>query len=102
MLEMLKKGFLMGLGLALMTKEKTESIINELVKKGEISEKEGKEFVEVLMKKSEETQQEMQKKIEALMKEYLCKLDLPSKEELKEITQRLENIEKRLETLSQK
>ena len=59
-------------------------------------------MLEVLMKKSEETQQEMQKKIEALMKEYLCKLDLPSKEELKEITQRLENIEKRLETLSQK
>ena len=100
MLEMLKKGFFMGLGLALMTKEKAEGVINELIKKGEISEKEGKEFVEILMKKSEEAQQELQKKVEVFVQEALRKLDLPSKEEIKEITQRLEAIEKRLEILS--
>ncbi len=100
MLEMLKKGFFIGLGLTLMTKEKAEGIINELIKKGTISEKEGKEFIEILMNKSEETQQELQKKVESLVQEAIRKLDLPSKEEIKEIMQRLEAIERCLETLS--
>jgi polyhydroxyalkanoate synthesis regulator phasin len=61
MLESIKKGFYTGLGLALITKEKAEELAKELVKKGELSEKEGKGFVEEILKKSKEAEQEFEK-----------------------------------------
>ncbi len=97
MLEAVKKGFYMGLGLLLVTKERAESLIDDLVKKGEISQKEGEEFVKELTKKSEEAQQEFQKKIETVVTQAIQKLDLPTKTDLEEIIRRLENIERQLE-----
>ena len=53
MIDLIKKTFLTGVGLAFMTKEKITEISKEIIEKGKLSEKEGRELVEELLKKSE-------------------------------------------------
>ena len=102
MLELLKKGFYTGLGLALITKEKAEELAKELVKKGELSEKEGKGFVEEILKKSKEAEQEFEKKAETLVHNAIKKIDVPSKKEFIAITQRMAKLEGKIEELKKK
>jgi polyhydroxyalkanoate synthesis regulator phasin len=102
MLELLKKGFYTGLGVALITKEKAEELAKELVKKGELSEKEGKGFVEEILEKSKEAEQEFEKKTEILVNNAIKKTDVPSKKEFTAITRRLAKLEGKIEELKKK
>lgn len=102
MLESIKKGFYTGLGLALITKEKAEELAKDLVKKGELSEKEGKGFVEEILKKSKEAEQEFEKKAGTLVYNAIKKIDVPSRKEFIAITQRLAKLEGNIEDLKKK
>jgi polyhydroxyalkanoate synthesis regulator phasin len=102
MLELLKKGFYTGLGLALITKEKAEELAKELIKKGELSEKEGKGFVEEILKKSKEAEQDFEKKAETLVYNAIKKIDVPSKKEFTAISQHLAKLEGKIEELKKK
>lgn len=52
-----------GLGVLSLTKDKAEEIGKELVKKGELSEKEGKQFANEIFKKSEKAKKELKETI---------------------------------------
>jgi len=99
MLEWMKKGLYTGLGLALITKEKAEELAKELVTKGELSEKEGKSFIEEILKKSEEAKQELEKKTETLINKALKKIDIPSRKEFISVSRRLAKLEGKIEEL---
>ncbi|MBU1487093.1 phasin family protein [bacterium] len=94
MLDLLKKTALVGLGALVMTEEKIEEIVKDLVKKGEVSQGEGKTLVSELMQKAEAGKKEIEEKIEAIVKKTLRKLDIPSRSELKEIKAKLDKLEK--------
>jgi len=51
MLEFIKKTMLTGIGIAMKTKDELEEWVKEIVKKGEMSENEGKDFLENVKKK---------------------------------------------------
>ncbi len=102
MLEWIKKGFYTSLGLGLITKEKAEELAKEMIRKGQLSEKEGHGFIEELLKKSEEAQQELENKVEALVAQAFKKLDIPTREEFQTISQQLSNLEKGLKELQEK
>ena len=74
----------------------------EMIRKGQLSEKEGHRFVEELLKKSEEAQQELENKVEALVAQAFKKLDIPTREEFQTISQQLSNLEKGLKELQEK
>ena len=94
MLNLLKKVMLTGVGLAVMTREKAEELGRELVKKGEISEKEGKEFVEELLKKSKEASRDFDNKVEKSLKKVLAGMDVVTKKEIDELGERVAVLEK--------
>jgi polyhydroxyalkanoate synthesis regulator phasin len=77
MLELLKKGFYTGLGLALITKEKAEEL-------------------------AKEAEQEFEKKAETLVNNAIKKIDVPSKKEFIAITRRLAKLEGKIEELKKK
>jgi polyhydroxyalkanoate synthesis regulator phasin len=102
MFELLKKGFYTGLGLTLITKEKAEELAKELVKKGELSEKEGKGYVEEILQKSEEASKELEKKGETLINKILKNSDIPKRQEFIAISQRLAIMEQKVADLQKK
>lgn len=94
MLEFVKKSILAGAGLAVMTAEKIQELFDEMVKKGEISEKEAKETVSELLEKSKEMRTDMQDWVNKAVTSVLQRLQVPTRAEMDEIRARLERLEK--------
>jgi len=95
MQEFIKKMMMFGVGLAAMTREKTEELVRELVKKGEMSEKEGKQLVNDLMEKSKKMTREIETKTEEMVTSTLKRLNIPTRKELDELRERVDRLEKR-------
>ena len=82
MFEIIKKTMLTGIGLAAVTREKIEEIAEDLIEKGQITEKEGKEFIDELMKKSEQARTDLEKKVEDIVRKALKKMNVATKEDI--------------------
>ena len=94
MKDFIRKSMLVGMGLATVTREKIEQTIDELIKKGEMSEKEGKEAIDELVEKSKEVKKELTDKIENIVSDTLKKLNIPSREEFQELKDKVEGMDK--------
>ncbi|MFQ5841020.1 MAG: phasin family protein [Thermodesulfobacteriota bacterium] len=91
MFDLIKKTLLTGVGLGVMTKDKVE----ELARKGELSEKEGKELIDDLLKKSEQAREDLEAKIEGLVRKALEKLNVGAKKDITQLNAKIECLEKR-------
>lgn len=96
MIDLLKNTMFLGLGLASLTKEKIEEVAKELIKKGQLSEKEGKDFIDDLTKRSKEAGKEIKGKIEKGASDALKKMNLASRDDLEELEKRIKKLEKEL------
>ena len=94
MFELLRKTIWLGAGLAVMTTEKIEEGVAEIVKKGQLSEKEGKELIADLLEKSKEAKKELAEKVGKIITLTLQKMNLPSRKEMEELRARLDRLEK--------
>jgi polyhydroxyalkanoate synthesis regulator phasin len=94
MLELLKKTFVAGVGLAALTREKIEEFAKKLAEEGKMTEEEGKKLIEDLIKQSEESKKNIEKQIENIVESYMKKLDIASREDLKKLEKRVAKLEK--------
>ncbi len=97
MLEFVKKAILISAGLASMTAEKIEQAVEEIVKKGELSETQGKEFIRDLKEKSAKAKKEMGERIDKMVDDTLRKMSIPTRKEVEELKARIEELEKAME-----
>jgi polyhydroxyalkanoate synthesis regulator phasin len=63
MKDQLRKAMLIGLGLAVVTKEKTEKVAKELMKKGQINEKDAKALVNKVAKEIDKTRAKIENEV---------------------------------------
>jgi polyhydroxyalkanoate synthesis regulator phasin len=96
MQDLLKKALSLGLGALLVSKDKIEDVVNELVKKGELGQEEGKNLVNELLEKGEASMNELEVKIEKVVKSVTEKLNLPTRKELDEIKSEIEQLKGKL------
>jgi Uncharacterized conserved protein len=96
MQDILKKALSLGLGALLVSKDKIEDVVNELVKKGELGQEEGKNLVNELIEKGEASVNEVEVKIEKIVKSVTEKLDFPTRKELNEIKSEIELLKEKL------
>ncbi len=89
MIDLLKKTMYMSLGLAEATREKLEEISRELVKKGELSEKEVRGFVDDLGRKSAEAKKALEKKVDEAVARALGRLNVATKDDLAALEKKL-------------
>jgi polyhydroxyalkanoate synthesis regulator phasin len=97
MFEFIKKAIFIGAGLASMTAEKIEEAVEEIVKKGEISEKQGKELIQDLKEKSGKAKKDFGERIDKVVNDTLQKLHIPTRTEVEELRARIEQLEKAAE-----
>jgi polyhydroxyalkanoate synthesis regulator phasin len=74
MMDMLKKGMYVGLGLASMTKEKVEAVAKEVSAKAKLSEEEGRKFSETLHKEAESARKNFDATVEAAIEKAYAKV----------------------------
>jgi poly(hydroxyalkanoate) granule-associated protein len=95
MLDYIRKMTLAGAGLAIMTTEKVQEIMDELVKKGEMTEKEAREAVSEFVEKSKQAKKDLEDKMEQTVTGLLNRLNIPTRKEVEEIKERLARLEEK-------
>jgi len=96
MKDLVKKIMYTGAGLAFMTKEKIEEISKDLVEKGKLTEKEGKEVIDDLVRRSKEAKAKVEGQIENAVQKILRRMNLVTKEDLLKLEKRVKALEKEI------
>jgi polyhydroxyalkanoate synthesis regulator phasin len=95
-MDLLKKPMLIGLGMLALTQEKVKEMVDELVKKGEITKEERLKVIDKVMNQIKEQEKEVKEKIAEIVKKTIMEMGLPTKEDLEKILKKLDEIEKKI------
>lgn len=99
MSDLFKKAVSLGWGLTLVSKEKVESVVGDLVKRGELAPSESKALIEKLMERGNEEQTSFKKLIEGQVEKVLIDLGVPTKTDVSRLNMRIEELEQKLSAL---
>lgn len=104
MIEMVRKVLLASIGAVALTQEEVEKVINKLIERGEIAEKDGRKLVKELMekrrKKATEVKEESEEEFEKRMEEVLARMNIASKSDVDSINRKLTTLSKKLDDLN--
>jgi polyhydroxyalkanoate synthesis regulator phasin len=88
--DLINKAISLGYGVAETSKEQIEKLVDDLVKKGEISRAESTGFVNELVRKSEDAQIRMKSAIRDGVKSVIAELQLATKDDIERIERKLD------------
>ena len=97
-MEELKKLLLTAVGAAAISVEKIDSTVTELIEKGKLSVKEGKELREELLRRKKETEEDLVKKDD--LNQIIDSLNLAGKRDLELLEERVRRIEEKITALT--
>ncbi len=92
MVDLIKKAFYTGIGLAVLTKDKAEEMIKDIAQQAKLSEHEGKELMDSLMKQSDQARQDFQSKLDEAVLGVVNRLHLASKDEVESLRAKVEEL----------
>tara|TARA_B110000908_G_C10155540_1_gene403446 strand:+ start:584 stop:955 length:372 start_codon:yes stop_codon:yes gene_type:complete len=92
--ETLKKLVYAGVGLAAQATEKIEETVTDLIKKGKISDKEGKKIVDDFFKKSEKKKDSYESKFKSAIEDVTAKFNYVSSKDFDALVKRVVKLEK--------
>lgn len=78
----LEKSLSFGVGLATWSREKIEEAVEEMVRKGDIAQKDAREFANDLVKKGESQREELSKMVQDEVRKTIDQMDLARKDDL--------------------
>lgn len=96
MLDLLKKTYLMGLGLASLTRERIEEFVEELVRRGEVAEKDRRQVLDDLIQRAREEQKRISETIREMVGKVIQEMGVPTRKEYEALLKRVEALENRL------
>lgn len=88
---------LLGLGV----QEKVKDFVDELVKKGELSESQGAKLAKEWTDKAEKNTEDITNSLNDLLKKTIDKMKLPSKEELDKMNEQIAALTERIKKLEE-
>lgn len=96
MIDLIKKGVLLGLGALTLTKEKAEELVDELIKKGEVSKDERSSVMREILDKAKEQEENINERIRVEISKIIEKLGIPSKKDFEELEKRIDKLTQQL------
>jgi polyhydroxyalkanoate synthesis repressor PhaR len=99
---LIKKVLLSGVGLANLTQEKAEQLVNELVKRGELDESEGAKFVKELISKIEKGSKDIKTAVKGFVQDISSKSRKSKSDEISEKEEESTKIKEQIEDESKK
>jgi len=96
MLEFIKKSYLIGLGLASLTREKIEEVVDELIRRGEIAEKDRPGAIEQLIARAREEQKKLSNTVKEGAQKVIAEAGVPTRQQFDELIKRLDKLEQAL------
>jgi poly(hydroxyalkanoate) granule-associated protein len=101
MLDTVRKVWLAGLGTLELTEEKLEELLRDLIKRGELTEKEARTLTEQWKRRLAARRDELQREAREAVQRALRDFDVATREDIEALTKRVEALEKRARPESQ-
>ncbi|HVR76301.1 MAG TPA: hypothetical protein VMT52_18375 [Planctomycetota bacterium] len=98
MLETLKNALLAGLGAVSLTQEKMHAVVEDLIKRGQLTREQGKHLVDELLRRGQEEGKIISEKVAGEMANVMEKTPLATRRELQRLEERIRALEVRLGT----
>lgn len=99
---LIKKVLFSGVGLASLTQEKAEQLVNELVKRGELDETEKSKFVKELINKVEKGSKDIKVAVEGFVQDISSKSKKSKADEISEKEAEIEKLKEQIRELESK
>jgi polyhydroxyalkanoate synthesis regulator phasin len=87
---------------ALGAQEKVKELVDEFVKKGELSKSQGAKIVKTWTEKAGKRRENLGKTFSELISKTLEKMNLPTKDDIEKLNKKLETLSKKLEGMEKK
>lgn len=100
MLETIKRTFFTGLGVYSVTKDKVDSLVSELIEKGNVTEEEGRKLSVEMLKAVERSKTEIDKMIDNRISRAIEKMDLARNSDLERINENIEILKRKIDSQS--
>lgn len=95
--EIIRNAMLLGFGV----QEKVKEFVDEVVKKGELSESQGAKLVREWTEKAEKNTEDISNTLNDLLKKTIDKMKLPSKEDLDKLSEQISELTERIKKLEE-
>lgn len=92
MTDLVRRGLLLGLGALDLTRERVEGLVDELIRRGELVQKEREAAIDELLA----TGKKVEERLRAAVARVVGELGLPTKADLARLEERLAALEKKL------
>ncbi|WP_405104952.1 polyhydroxyalkanoate synthesis regulator [Paenibacillus sp. FSL K6-1217] len=102
MSDLLKKAISLGVGLTIVSKEKVEKVVDELVKRGELAPSESKALVDRLVERGDEERGAFKFAVQEQVQRVLKELKVPVQEDIARLESRIAKLEGRVAELEGK
>jgi poly(hydroxyalkanoate) granule-associated protein len=99
MVEMVRKMMLAALGAAVIAEEEIEALINRLVEKGELAEKDGKKLISEAMDKRKTKTANLSDEINKNINDVLQRMNIPTKADIDTLGQKINGLSKKIDEL---
>ncbi len=96
MFDVLKGFALIGLGALSFSEEKLKQCIDDLIKRGDVSEEEGDDLFKRFSKRAEEEKDSIEEWMKEKLKEILKKMDLVTMNDMARVEKELKSLDRRL------
>ena len=101
MFEIFKKSLFAGLGLAVVTKTKMESVLEKLVEEGKMSRDEAEKMGQELLESGEKQWTDFETRLNDTVKGFLENMDISKASEVKKLEKKVKALDLRLKTLEE-
>ncbi len=102
MRDWMKKGLAASMGLAVISKERMEKILRDMVKRGEMTPSASKELLEKLIVRGEQEQEQLDQYLRGRMNKLLKEMNISTHEDIQDLKQQIHLLEDRLTRLETK
>ena len=98
MLEIVEKTLLTGIGAVALTQKKAEELIDDLKKRMNLTEEEGKNLLDKLRDTAKDNQKKLEEMAQDEVKKACDRIGVVTAEEFKKLQRKVEQLEKQLKT----
>ncbi|MCZ7661990.1 MAG: hypothetical protein M5U22_03105 [Thermoleophilia bacterium] len=97
--EIIERTLMLGLGAAALTRERVQTVVDEFVRRGQLTREEGKEMVESVAARSKDEARSALKQIDATLQGAYSEVGLATRRDFEDLDFRLKQVEHRLTLL---
>lgn len=95
----LRKVLLAGIGALALAQDEIEALVNRLVERGELAEKDGRQLIREMMEKQKKENKKVEEYVTKRVEETLTRLNIPTRADVEALSKKIAALSKKIDDL---